>query len=271
MIGDTSRGLFGPDAVEAVLGDLHGLLSAITDQDNRRTREALPDPNYRVAVLEALRKMTPPKRAGIEVALQSSSGEDLFVPNRCANFLDQLIERHSGDVTVTAVTGRLIGIDFDRRRLRLHYPPTRRELQCFYQPDIEDMLLENTRDLIQVVGQVIIDANGEPERINDVEKIIEVDLSVIDVDGFEVGDKRVVAKQPVIFQPLLDDTSQYYTLQEAPFGIQLLAMFRDQLETDLYDELDFLWCQYAEENDEELSEDAQQLKRQLLGAFQVAR
>ena len=271
MVGDTSRGRFGPDAVEAVLGDLHGLLSAITDQDGRRTREVLPDPNYRAAVLEALRKMTPPKRAGIEVALQSSSGEDLFVPHRSANFLDQLIERHSGDVTVTAVTGRLIGIDFDRRRLRLHYPPTRRELQCFYQPEIEDMLLENTRDLIQVVGQVVIDANGEPERINDVEKIIEVDLSVIDVDGFEAGDKRVVAKQPVTFQPLLDDTSQYYTLQEAPFGIQLLAMFREQLETDLYDELDFLWRQYVEENDEELSEDAQQLKRQLLDAFQVAR
>ena len=28
MIGDTSRGPFDPDAVEAVLGDLHGLLSA---------------------------------------------------------------------------------------------------------------------------------------------------------------------------------------------------------------------------------------------------
>ena len=95
MIDHTSRGLFGPDAVEAVLEDLHGLLSAITDQDTSRTREALPDPNYRAAVLDALRKMTPPKRAGIEVALQSSSGEDLFVPDRAVNFLDQLIERHS--------------------------------------------------------------------------------------------------------------------------------------------------------------------------------
>ena len=34
---------------------------------------------------------------------------------------------------------------------------------------------------------------------------------------------------------------QYYVLQDAPFGIQLLAGFREELETDLYDELDFLW------------------------------
>ena len=270
MIGDTSRDLFGTDAVDTVTGDLQALLSAITDQDSNRMREVLPDPNYRMAILEAFRKMTPPKRSGIEVALQSSTGDDLFVPSRAANFLDNFVERRAGDLTVTAVTGRLIGIDFDRRRLRLHYPPTRRELQCFYLAESEDMLLENARDLIQVVGQVVIDANGDPERINDVEKILEVDLSAIEVDGFESGDNRVVARQPVIFQTLLDDTSQYYMIQEAPFGIQLLAVFRDQLETDLYEELDVLWRHYSGEADEKLSEDAQQLKRQLLDAFQVA-
>ena len=269
IIGDTSPDLFGADAAEAVAGDLHVLLSAITDQDDNRMREMLPDPSYRMAVLEAFRKMIPPKRSGVEVALQSSAGEDLFVPRRAAKFLDHLVERHAGDVTVTAVIGRLIGIDFDRRRLRLHYPPTRRELQCFYQAEIEDMLVENARDFIQVVGQVVIDADGEPERINDVEKIIEIDLSVIEVDGFESGDNTVAARQPVRFQPVLDDTNQYYILQNAPFGIQLLATFREQLEADLYEELDVLWRQYSEEADEKLSEDAQQLKRQLLDAFQV--
>ena len=133
------------------------------------------------------------------------------------------------------------------------------------------MLLENARELIQVVGQVVIDANGDPEQINDVEKIMGVDLSAIEVDGFESGNDRVVARQPVTFQTLLDETNQYYTIQEAPFGIQLIATFREQLETDLYEELDTLWRNYSGEADEKLSEDAQRLKRQLLEAFQVAR
>lgn len=271
MIGDTTQGLFGADAVEAVTEELHALFAAIRDQDSNRLREVLPDPNFRMAILGALRRMTPPQRAGIEVALQSNAGENLFVPSQAARFLDHSVDRHGSDLTVSGVTGRLTGIDFDSRRLRLHYPPTRRELQCFYQAEIEDMLLENARDMIQVVGQVVIDANGNPERINDVEKILEVDLSAIEVDGFESGNDRVVAKRPVIFQTLLDETSQYYTIQEAPFGIQLMAMFREQLETDLREELDALWRHYSGEADEELSEDAQQLKRQLLEAFQVAR
>ncbi|MDE0207794.1 MAG: hypothetical protein OXP66_17400, partial [Candidatus Tectomicrobia bacterium] len=116
MIGDTSRGLFGADAVEAVTEELHVLLAAIKNQDGNRLREVLPDPSYRVAILEAFRKMTPPKRAGIEVALQSNAGEDLFVPSQVASFLDHSVNRHGGDFTVTAVTGRLSGIEFDRRR-----------------------------------------------------------------------------------------------------------------------------------------------------------
>ena len=269
MIGDTSQSLFDPTAVEAVSGNFHNLLSAIADEDNSRIRAVLPNSNYRISILRALRKMTPPKRSGIEVTLQLRSGDDLFVPNKVANFMDDLIKRSADNATATTVTGRLIGIDFDLGRLRLHYPPTGRELQCFYQSDVEEMLLENAREFIQVVGQVIIDANGEPERIIEVEKIIEVDLSGIDVDSFDVGDKRVIARRRVTFQPFLDETSQNFTFQEAPFGIQLLTVSREELETDMYEELDFLWRQYAEENDEALSEDAQQLKQQLLDAFEV--
>ena len=271
MIGDTSQSLFAPVAVEAVTGNFHDLLSAIADKDGVRIRAVLPDHSYRISILRALRKMEPPKRSGVELALQSRSGDDLLVPTKVAKFVDDVIVGHTADATVTTITGRLIGIDFDRNRLRLHYPPTSRELQCFYQPEVEHMLLDNPREFIQVVGQVVLDAEREPERIIEVEKIIEVDLSVIAVDGFDVGDKRVVAKQPVTFQPVLDETSQCYVLQDAPFGIQLLAGFREELETDLYDELDFLWRQYAAESDDELTEDALDLKQQMLGAFRVAR
>ncbi len=271
VIGDTSQRLFDLAAVEAVTERFHDLLSAIADEDGERIRTVLPHPGYRTSILEALRKMAPPKRSGVEVTLQSRSGYDLFVPTKFAKFMDNLSAAPTVDATVTTITGRLIGIDFSSNRLRLHYPPTCQELQCFYHREVEDMLLDKPREFIQVVGQVVLNAEREPVRINEVEKIIEVDLSVIEIDGFDVDDKRVVAKQPVSFQPVLDETSQYYELQDAPFGIQLLAGLREELEVDLYDELDFLWRQYAAESDDELTEDALELKQQLLGTFELAR
>ena len=270
VIGDTSLRLLDP-AVEAVTERFHDLLSAIADEDEGRIRTVLPYPSYRTSILEALRKMAPPQRSGVEVTLQSRSGDDLFVPTNIVKFMDNVTAEPEVDATVTTITGRLIGIDFDSNRLRLHYPPTRRELQCFYKREVEDMLLDKPRELIQVVGQVVLNAEREPVRINEVEKIIEVDLSVIEIDGFDVDDKRIVAKQPVSFQPVLDETSQYYVLQDTPFGIQLLAGLREELEIDLYDELDFLWRQYAAESDDELTADALELKQQLLGTFELAR
>ena len=254
-------------------------------QDSSRICSVLPDPKYRTPVLEALRKMTPRKQSDIEIALQSRSGDDLYVPNKDANFLENINEEHIDvgedtfvnlryrivGIKTATITCHLIGIDFDRRMSRLLYPPTERELQFHYQPEMEETLFVNARELIQVVGQIEIDVNGEPKRICEVEKIIEVDLSDIEIDGFEVGGKRIIAKQPVIFKPMLDNTYQHFTLQDSPFGIQLLAVGREELEIDIYDELDLLWRQYVEEKDEMLNDDALKLKYQLLEAFEVAR
>ena len=284
MIGDTSQNLTDT-AVGAVTGSLHDLLSGIETQDSSLICSVLPDPNYRTRFLEELLNMTPSKKSGIDIALQSRNGDDLYVPNKDANFLKNLIKGHidvdensfvytrysiAGIETAT-IMGRLIGVDFDSRSFRLLYHPTKRELQCHYQPEVEETLFVNARELIQVVGQTEFDINGDPKRIREVEKVIEVDLSDIEIDGFEVGGKRIITKQPVIFKPMLDNTSQHFTLQASPFGIQLLAVGREELEIDIYDELDLLWRQYVEERDEILHDDALKLKYQLLEAFEVAR
>ena len=282
MIGDNSQNLFDT-GVRAVAESLRDLLSGIVAQDSSRICSVLPDSNFRTPVLEALRKMTPRKQSDIEIALQSRSGDDLYVPNKDANFLENLVKGHTDEdvlsityyrnvgIETATITGHLIGIDFDTRMLRLLYPPTERELQCHYQPEVEKTLFVNAREPIQVVGQIEIDVNGEPKRISEVEKIIEVDLSDIEIEGFDVAGKRIIAMQPVIFKPMLDNSYQHFTLQDSPFGIQLLAVGREELEIEIYDELDLLWRQYVEERDEMLNDDALKLKYQLLEAFEVAR
>ena len=97
-----------------------------------------------------------------------------------------------------------------------------------------------------------------------------MDLSAIEIDSFEAYGKRVIARQPLIFEPMLDETHQYITVQDSHFGIQLFAGSHEELKHDILDELDFLWRQYAEESDATLHRDALKLKHQLLEAFKVA-
>lgn len=265
-IGDTSHSLFDGEAVSVVTDDLLKLLSALSDQDDAKVRSLLPDPVYRTPVLASLAKMAPPKRSGIEVDLQTRSGQSLFAPARIAEFIAK--RPTTSDATVTTVTGRLIGIDFADHMLRLHYPPTMRELKCYYHDAVEEMLLDNPREYIQVVGQVILGKDGEPERITEVDRILEVDLSPIEVITFETCGRQIHARRPISIVPTLDETAQFYCISFSDFGIDIIESTREELERDLYEELDMLWRQYALEQDDTLTDGARILKHALLDAFE---
>ena len=94
---------------------------------------------------------------------------------------------------------------------------------------------------------------------------------VIKVVGFEVDNKSIVARRSVTFRQELDETKQYLMIQDDHFGIHLIADSREELEQNLYEELDFLWRQYAMEKNDVLSKDAMALKSQLLYAFKESR
>ena len=124
MIGDTSQSLFAPVAVEAVTGNFHDLLSAIADKDGVRIRAVLPDHSYRISILRALRKMEPPKRSGVELALQSRSGDDVLgaTSRNGKNRTLRPIERRAGPefalfnllVQPPAMAQTIVGKELDR-------------------------------------------------------------------------------------------------------------------------------------------------------------
>jgi hypothetical protein len=271
VIGDISQRLFDSDAVDAVTRDLLGVLDAVNAQDAARVRSLLPDAVFRTSLLSSLAKMAAPKHSGIEIDLQSRDGQSLLVPAAVTEFVLQVVEQQQApDSMATTVTGRLIGIDFADRMLRLHYPPTKRELKCSYHEAVESMLLDNPREYIQVFGHVILDKNGDPDRISDVERIMEVDLSPITVSAFLSGKLHILARRPVQFAVMLDETAQFHCIEDGDFGIDLVASTREELELDLLHELDVLWRQYALEKDDILTSAAKKLKNSLLDVFEVA-
>ena len=268
VIGDASQNTQN-FATQVVAHKLKDLLIGIAQEDSQQVCSVLPDNEFRESILSALRKMAPPKHIRVEIALQSRSGTDLYVPSKAARFMDEMIHSKEKNIVFSTITVQLLGIDFEKRKLRLRYPPTRRELRCPYDIKAQDLLLENPFGLIQVSGYAAVNSTGDPLFIVNVEQIQEVDLSPISVQEFDVDGTRVVAHRPVVFQPVLDQTRQHFLIDNAPFGINLLADMRDLLERDIHEELDFLWRQYAEETEDVLSSGAVALKKQLLEAFKV--
>ena len=160
------------------------------------------------------------------------------------------------------VTGALIEMKFQERRLRLQLVPSGRALDANYSDDFEPVLLEHPRELIQVHGNVVRSEDGTPTSISDVDEILEVDESVIELRSFQSSRETLRLRQPISFQIAFDPNSKLYEAT-GPFDIIVTASTRPELEAQLDAELAMLWQEYALADHNVLTAAASQLREEL--------
>ena len=182
-------------------------------------------------------------------------------------FLKSLAEPRSAGEIEESIIGHLREIDFRKQRVRLHHPPSGRDLTCPYPPPAEAMLFEYRSDLIQVIGEIAVGPDEAQTRIRRVDAIHPVDLSPIELTTFETGADVVPTRQPITFLPAIEDGYQHLVLTDERFGLHLLSVTRKELEADLQVALDVLWRNFACADDAILKPRARELKRQLRLAF----
>ena len=253
-----------------VLDNLRTLFRTAQEQSGAGFDRLFPARADRVAAARALEKMVPAAKSDTQLTIESSPGQRVFAPNRDTSRFLKSIKTGPSVETEESVVGHLNEIDFQKQRVRLRHPPSGRELSCPYQPRVEPTLVDCRRELIQVVGEILLRPDGAPRQIRQVDTILPVDMSPIEVATFVSGTENVRAKRPITFQPTIHEGYKHFVLREAPFGIHLLSVTRQELETNLLEELDVIWRHYACADDADLMPDALELKRQLHSAFRVA-
>jgi len=268
-IGDPSVELFALEDVEAVGGLFSLCCDSIATGNASGLADAIPDHSRRDRFIEAIRAMSPAQGSGIKAGI-SQPGGALKVA------LDTLHEHGKACLSastdperqVRTITGRLSEIQFDERKIKIVYPSNNRELECSYSEALEEMLLERPRELIQVTGEVIIDENDLPKKINNVESIEEVDFSPFYLTTVEHGARKFVFDKPLVLTPELDESQQLYCLTKPELGIDVYAYTREQLHMELQEQIAFLWDTYALADDEELADTAIAIKQNLRAALQ---
>jgi hypothetical protein len=156
---------------------------------------------------------------------------------------------------------------FQERRLRLQLLGTGRALDANYSDDFEPVLLDHPRELIQVHGNVVYGEDGSPTSISDVDEILEVDESAIEVRTIIQDGITLQARQPLNFAVTFDKETQLYEAIGL-FDIAIGAQTRPDLEAQLDAELGMLWQEYALADSADLTTAAVKLKKELLEAFE---
>ena len=271
-IGDATADLYVEADSERVAGMYKQLLSALDTGENGLIRELIPDSVFRKRALEGVRNTVPKVGSGWELGISNGSMKRIRLNERFRDVIDEVFKQESvPEEVLQTVTGKLVGIFFDERRLTIQYPNPVRQLECFYELDLEEMLLERRREMIQVTGLVVLDENGIPKKITGVERIEDLDLSPFVVESLSHAGQALKLASPLTLYPSLDDdTQQLLCLEHEKLGIFVYAHTREELLRELQEQLSALWQEYAQASPSTLTRDAQQLRTALLEVLSVA-
>lgn len=257
--------LFEPEHAEKAFRIFHDLMARISDRNASRLSEVLPDERIRRRVLEAVKGMAPRADAKWTLKLHDSTNTAFasFDVQTIPFVQDTLVPAAQREAS-RVVTGELKNIDFIEHKLTIIYPPTSKELDCLYDEELEDLLYERRRDLIQVTGRLLLDDQGSPKKIIDVTDIRDLDLSPLEISTVRHGTINLRVAPALLLEPSLDDSKQLLCVENNELDITVFAPTREALLVELHEHLAMLWQEYAQAKDNDLDAPALHLKQALL-------
>ncbi len=254
--------------VADVVDTFENVASALQRQDRDKVATYLPDMAIRRRVIDAFQQLAPKPGSGWRLDL-SKNGSVVHLDDSWQRMIRQMYTLSEAEPDLETVNGELIEINFANRQITIRPIGTSRRLQITYPDDIEDMLLESRRSLIQVTGRVLRDENDELKNMFDLEAIAPLDLSPLEMNEVEYDGVRLRFRQPLRLQPRLNDENpQFVIVEDSNLGLDAFAGTVSDLVEEVAESLVVGWKHYALASDRELSPKALELKRHLLAAME---
>ena len=266
FVADPNPGLLAEQLLQSVADDTRELMKAVADNNEVEFKHIVPDSAYRGPILSSLGKMFNEQRGPYRLDVEDRERNIIATSSSASEAIEKFRKSRIPENTYSIVAGFFNRIDFKEKKFSIQVQ-SGYTVNCFYDEEVEPVLLENARDLIQVVGMVEVDDNGRPKRITDVQEVHAVDKSDIDVLEVLPDYLKSISLNNMQAHVSLSDDNQTYFASIEDLGIESAAYTRDDLIEGLRAEIDFLWKQIAMEDDNDLTEQAIAVKNNLLKHF----
>lgn len=253
----------GMDLGKATLDKYLGMTAWMSGESNdSEIRRIFPEENHRTRILKSVQKYTP--REGDDWSLQFKEPEGTrqygLINHQSLKKINATI--YTPQYETTTITGELIRIHFDQHRIGIRYLPTGKILECSYNPEDEDAILDSRDGYLTISGLIEMDSMGNPDKIPNVTEINFLDLSPVKFSRINGDEFILELAKPLIVEPVFED--QEVVLNYDELNIIAAGQDRDEAIKDFEDDFIWLWREYAKADDQSLSHDALALKNSLL-------
>jgi len=270
-IGGTDDKLFDGQEHNAVALKTREVFEAISQGNLEVFDKCIPDRAYRAYILNTFTQMQPPRHSGLVMHIEDFQEKRILDGTVAFEAVKKLLNPRPSEVSPADfgyVAGALIEMKFNERRLILKLLKWGKSIAASYDDEFEPILLTHPRDLIQVHGNIVFGEDGAPQSISDVDEILEIDETPIDIDVVDLKNCAVLKPLTPLLSKVTFDRDTWLYQADGPFDILLFAQTRTEIEAQLYDELEMLWSEYAKVDPSVLTQDAQQLRVDLLKVFE---
>ena len=255
------------DQVASVLTTFESVASALQRQDKREVAHELPDSAIRRRVVDAFQQLAPKPGSGWRLDL-AKNGTVVSLGDNWQSTIRRMYALAEPEPDRETINGELIEINFADRQITIVPVGSNQRLPITYPEDLEDVLLENRRSLIQVTGRVLRDENERIKKMFDLESIVPLDLSPLEISEVEHGGIRLRLRQPLHLQPRLGEENPHFlTVENSSLGLDAFAGTVSELVEEVAENLVVGWRNYAQAPDPELSPKARDLSYVLLAAM----
>ena len=164
-IGSPTHSLFVPQEADDVDRLFRRVTAAVGGGDVDGVRALVPDPRYQDCLGDAYRTATPQTRSGVSYWIEDHGRRRIFDSRKSPATLEDLASDKGPKQRVRegTISGMLVGMDFDERKIRLTRPEGK-TASAFYDEESEVQLIEHRRGWIELTGDVRYDAEGRALR-----------------------------------------------------------------------------------------------------------
>lgn len=267
-----------PFAVASETGEMSGssfaarnkllaTLRAFDSGEEARLEAVVPNARERWFLAKAATGLLPPEGSGLEVMIRAGSrGPFAFKADRARNLLSAYDTPRPPAIDEETVAGKLRAIDYQQTIITIK-PGSDPALRMDYPLPLESWLQTNVRKRLKISGRPKTNARGDITSFGEIYSVVELEPHLQPIDRFTSGGKHFGATRPINLPVTVLWAERLFSFADHRLGIDVVVENLSELRPGVLSELELVWRQYAQADDDELDEEALEVKRHLLSRF----